>query len=59
MINLILDNNGVEVKEGNFIRFTNTEKIYKVVSEYTELGFYEDYKFIGLKTVLKNFEIVH
>ena len=56
---MILDNNGVEVKEGNFIRFTNTEKIYKVVSEYTELGFYEDYKFIGLKTVLKNFEIVH
>jgi hypothetical protein len=55
---MVTDKKGKEVLEGDVIKFKSSEITYKVVSEYGELGCYEDYKFIPLSKVLKNFEVV-
>ena len=56
---MVIDKNGIEVNQCDFIKFENSKIAHMVVMEYGELGCYEDYNFIGLKSTLKNFEIVN
>jgi hypothetical protein len=58
VVGVFKDKVGKEVREGDIIKFGNSEKLYKIIIKDGLMGACENGEFIAVKDVLRNFRVV-